>query len=297
MARSRGSSNRWVLPLLFLLACATPAAAADGGEDDGGAIARFQQYLRIDTAHPTPDYAGASEFILSQARELALGSEVVEFAPGKPLVLLKWAGRDASLPAVLLNSHTDVVPVEAHKWSRSPFAASVDPETGNIYARGSQDMKSVGIQYLEAIRRLKAAKFVPDRTIYLSFVPDEEIGGGDGAGAFAASEKFRDMGVGFVLDEGLPSAGGEYRVFHGERSPWWTVIKAFGAPGHGAKLYDNSAMENLVKSLEVIRRFRAAQLHLVNAGERAEGEVISVNMVYLKAGTPTPTVSSSSRLS
>lgn len=72
----------------------------------------------------------------------------------------------------------------------------------------------------------------------------------------------------------------------------WLVIKATGAPGHGAKLYDNTATENLFKSIESVRRFRASQFDLVKAGLKAEGEVVSVNMVFLKAGTPTPTVSS-----
>ena len=32
-------------------------------------------------------------------------------------------------------------------------------------------MKSIGVQYLEAIRRLKAKQFVPLRTIHVSFIP------------------------------------------------------------------------------------------------------------------------------
>ncbi|KAM7482823.1 hypothetical protein LguiB_007406 [Lonicera macranthoides] len=62
------------------------------------------------------------------------------------------------------------------------------------------------------------------------------------------------------------------------------VIKAVGAPGHGAKLYDNTAIENLMKSFDSVRRFRAAQFDLV----KAEGEVFSVNMAFWKAGTPSP---------
>ena len=40
-----------------------------------------------------------------------------------------------------------------------------------------QDMKCVGIQYLEALRELMAEGVKFQRTIHLSFVPDEEIGG------------------------------------------------------------------------------------------------------------------------
>lgn len=150
-------------------------------------------------------------------------------------------------------------------------------------------MKCVGLQYLEAIRELKSNNFVPERTVYVSFVPDEEIGGHDGAEKFAESEFFKEINVGIVLDEGLASVDDKYRAFYAERCPWWLVIKASGAPGHGSKLYDNSAMENLLKSIESIRRFRAAQFDLVKAGLKADGEVVSVNMVFLKAGTPSPT--------
>lgn len=63
-------------------------------------------------------------------------------------------------------------------------------------------MKCVGLQYLEAIRRLQASGFRPLRSVYLSFVPDEEIGGHDGAEKFAESDVFQGLNVGVVLDEG-----------------------------------------------------------------------------------------------
>ncbi|KAL7587720.1 hypothetical protein Lser_V15G39982 [Lactuca serriola] len=252
-------------------------------------LSRFQQYLQIDTAHPSPNYHKAADFIISQAKSLSLESRTIEFVKNKPLILLKWTGKNPDLPSILLNSHTDVVPVEPHKWSHPPFDAAIDHENGNIYARGSQDMKCVGLQYLEAIRKLKESKFEPLRTIYVVFVPDEEIGGHDGAEKFANSEIFDEMNVGIVLDEGLASPEDYYRLFYAERCPMWLVIKATGAPGHGAKLYDNTAMENLLKSIESVRRFRASQLDMVKAGLKEEGEVVSVNMVFLKAGTPSPT--------
>ncbi|KAJ8530341.1 hypothetical protein K7X08_037176 [Anisodus acutangulus] len=156
--------------------------------------------------------------------------------------------------------------------------------TGQVTIPG--DRKCVSLQYLEAIRKLKASGLRPLRTVYLSFVPDEEIGGNDGATKFADSDVFAEMNVGIVLDEGLASPTDNYRAFYGERSPWWLVVKAVGAPGHGAKLYDNTAMENLLRSIETVRRFRAAQFDPVKAGLKAEGGVIYVNMVFLKSGTP-----------
>lgn len=42
---------------------------------------------------------------------------------------------------------------------------------GNIYARGAQDMKCVGIQYLETLRKYINEKLTFDRTIHISFMP------------------------------------------------------------------------------------------------------------------------------
>ncbi|KAK3005303.1 hypothetical protein RJ639_016913 [Escallonia herrerae] len=280
-----------LLSLLCFTLSVTVTATATAAEDDASAapiISRFQHYLQINTAHPNPDYYQAADFLLSQAQSLSLHAQTLELVKGKLIILLKWPGNNPSLPSILLNSHTDVVPAEHHKWTHPPFEALLD-SNGDVYARGSQDMKCVGLQYLEAIRKLKASGFQPIRTVYLSFVPDEEIGGHDGAEKFADSDTFAQMNVGIVLDEGLASPNERYRAFYAERCPWWLVIKATGAPGHGAKLYDNTAMENLFKSIESVRRFRAAQFDLVKAGLKAEGEVVSVNMVFLKAGTPSPT--------
>ncbi|XP_061348309.1 uncharacterized protein LOC133293722 isoform X2 [Gastrolobium bilobum] len=276
--------------LLALLLAITISSSSSSSEEENTIISRFQQYLKINTAQPNPRYNEAVEFLTSEAKSLSLESQTIEFVTGKPLVLLKWPGTNPDLTSILLYSHTDVVPAEHDKWTHHPFTAHIDSD-GRVYARGSQDMKCVGMQYLEAIRRLKSQQppFQPPRSVYLAFSPDEEIGGHDGAGKFSQSEIFRQLNVAIVLDEGLASPDEHYRAFYAERSPWWMVIKAVGAPGHGAKLYDNTAMENLLKSIESIRRFRASQFDLVKAGLKAEGDVVSVNMAFLKAGTPSPT--------
>lgn len=130
----------------------------------------------------------------------------------------------------------------------------------------------------------------------MSYVPDEEIGGVNGILKFVASEEFRKLNVGFAMDEGQASPGDEFRVFYADRSPWNLIIKAKGMPGHGSRMYDNSAMENLMKSVEIISRFRESQFDVVKAGEAPNSEVISVNPVYVKAGIPSPSVSDLTRI-
>ncbi|KAJ7959118.1 aminoacylase-1-like [Quillaja saponaria] len=257
-------------------------------EEEDTSITRFQGYLRIKTAHPDPDYSPAISYLKSQAHSIGIQYKTLEFAPGKPVLLLTWLGSNPSLPSVLFNSHLDSVPAEPSKWVHPPFSA-VRTADGKIYARGAQDDKCIGMQYLEAIRNLKRKNFTPTRTIHVSYVPDEEIGGLDGSNKFVGSKEFRDLNIGFALDEGQASPGDEFRVFYADRTPWGLKIKAKGPPGHGSRMYDNSATENLMKSVEVMSRFRESQFDVVKAGKAANSEVISVNPVYLTAGIPSPT--------
>lgn len=66
----------------------------------------------------------------------------------------------------------DVVPVFEEYWTHAPFSADIDKE-GRIFARGSQDMKCVGMQYLGAIRYFKRNNLAFSRTIHVVFVPEE----------------------------------------------------------------------------------------------------------------------------
>jgi aminoacylase len=77
---------------------------------------------------------------------LGLPVNVIPCTPTNPAVLITWAGKDPSLPSVLLNSHTDVVPVYPEFWStKDPFIPEINDQ-GDIIARGTQDMKCVGTQ-------------------------------------------------------------------------------------------------------------------------------------------------------
>lgn len=150
-------------------------------------VTLFREYLRIKSVHPQPDYAGCVVFLKKLGEEYGLKYDTFEvntrhdilifhfqIVPGKPFVLLTWEGTNPALPTVVLNSHMDVVPVYMDKWKYDPFEAHKDEE-GNIFARGTQDMKCVGIQYLQAVHRLKKAGYTPLRTIHLLYVPGKEI--------------------------------------------------------------------------------------------------------------------------
>ncbi|KAJ8982429.1 hypothetical protein NQ317_007777 [Molorchus minor] len=178
----------------------------------------------------------------------------------------------------------DVVPVFADKWTYDPFSAHVDKK-GDIYARGTQDMKSVGIQYLEAVRRLKQQGVILRRTIHISFVPDEEIGGVEGMRKFVHTNEFRDLKVAFALDEGMASPNNEFALFYAERCIWQLHFHCPGNPGHGSLLLDNTAGEKVTYLLNKFYEFRRQEKQkLVDNPTLTLGDVTTVNLTQIKGG-------------
>lgn len=74
---------------------------------------------------------------------------------------------------VLLNGHTDVVPVEGQQWSTDPFTLS--RQNNKLYGRGSVDMKGFLACMLASVVEWKNARL--SKPIHLAFTFDEEIGG------------------------------------------------------------------------------------------------------------------------
>ncbi|KAG0365448.1 adenylate cyclase, partial [Mortierella sp. AD032] len=251
----------------------------DDTTNEHPAVTRFREYLRIDTRQPTPDYAGSTEFLIREAKEIGMPYRVVECVKGKPTVIMTFEGEDPSLPALLLNSHTDVVPVFPEMWTQDPMGANkVD---GFIYARGSQDMKCVGISYLEVLRRYRLEGRKPLQ---------EEVGGVEGMKLLVHHEEFKRLNVAFALDEGIASPKDALKVFYGERMPWWIKITATGPTGHGSQFIKDTAPTKLLKVIEKFMNLRNEQEKLLEVGLHHNGQrytlgdVTTINLTFMQSG-------------
>jgi carboxypeptidase PM20D1 len=119
-------------------------------------------------------------------------------------LLYTWKGKDDRLKPILLMAHMDVVPVDPateKSWTHAPFSGQV--ADGYVWGRGTMDDKASVLGILEAVERLLADGFQPQRTVYLAFGHDEEIGGNDGAAKIAELLRSRRIELDFVLDEGM----------------------------------------------------------------------------------------------
>ncbi|CAH0516023.1 unnamed protein product [Peronospora belbahrii] len=259
-------------------------------------VDRFVEFLRFRTVSaegPIGSYEQCAEWLRAYLEELKLSVQILSPIEQKPLVLATWQGKDPTLPGIILNSHYDVVPAMAEHWIYDPFEATIT-EDGRIYGRGTQDMKSVCVQYVEAVHTLISSGFTPERNIYLLFVPDEEAGGAQGMGAFVETDHFKAIQpIAFAFDEGLANPADAYTVFYGERVPWWVYVTAKGPTGHGSRFINNTATLKIVDICNKALAFRDEQEKALGADvgckhgdmtKKKLGDVTSINITALQSG-------------
>jgi carboxypeptidase PM20D1 len=172
------------------------------------AVQRFSQALTI----PTVSYDDRSNFdaaAFTRFREfLATAYPLVHQNAALTVVndyslVYHLPGSDPSLQPVLYMGHMDVVPVEEitrDEWTHPPFSGTV--ADGVVWGRGSVDDKFTVIALLEAMELLLSENVRPQRSIYLAFGHDEEVGGFDGAANVAKYFKDRGITFDYVMDEG-----------------------------------------------------------------------------------------------
>lgn len=268
----------------------------DEAED---AINIFQDILKFPTISNTAandnSYNDCANYILHQLKLIGLVDSFIlkESLPNYPIVIAKFPGLNENIGGILLNSHYDVVPVIESHWTMDAFKGiRIDKR---IYGRGTQDMKCVVVQYIIAIKKLISMGFKPNRTIYLSFVPDEEIGGVKGMKILIESDWFHSIQVDLALDEGLASESNKMSVFYGERLPWWVRVVAEGNTGHGSRFIENTAAEQIISLSNKVLEYRQSQKAILHQGTamfgcnhavaaKTLGDVTTVNITKLKMG-------------
>jgi len=204
-------------------------------------------------------------------------------------LLYTWKGKDERRKPVLLMAHMDVVPVDPEtekSWTYGPFSGEV--AGGFIWGRGAMDDKVSVLGILEAVEQLLVAGFQPERTIYLAFGHDEEIGGNTGAAKIAASLSARDVQLEFVLDEGLNIFSG---IINGVTAPVALIgiaekgylsvtLSADAAGGHSSTPPAETAIGSLSRALQ--RLDSAPFSTRLTGATRAMFEFIGPEMVFGK---------------
>lgn len=178
-------------------------ASFDLGADTDAAAQILSDALKIETVSTnifTPAFPQFVRFLETSYPKVHQALEREVLFANTPL--FKWEGTNPDLKPVLLAAHYDVVPVATgslDRWTYPPFAGTI--ADGFVWGRGTLDDKGALIALMSAAEHLIGTGFQPERTVYLSFGGDEEVGG-KGAQAVAAHLQDQNIQLEWALDEG-----------------------------------------------------------------------------------------------
>lgn len=232
-------------------------------------IELLQQLVRIRSVNPDGDHQTVAEVVAAALAEAGLATKVVT-SPGGHANLVARIEGPTDRPALVLLSHSDVVPVEEDRWSHDPFGGAI--VDGMLWGRGALDMKSITVMHAVAAGRL-AATGTPTREVIIAVLGDEEAGGDEGA-RWLLDEHPELVGFGdrrpapevisegaYGLDAGL--AHPIIPIALGEKTAVWFDIIASGEPGHGALPPKRQATRELAAILDDVAGAGPPRVHPV----------------------------------
>lgn len=282
-----------LLLLIFALFASLQCRRAEGVARDPAepeAEQALVEYLRIDTTNPPGNETAGAAFLRGLLVEAGIDAQLVGADPKRQAVYARLdSGTDEK--ALLLLSHIDVVPADARAWRNPPFSGKI--EGGYIWGRGALDIKSLTIAELMAVLDLKRRGAKLRRDVVFLAVPDEELGGMNGAKMLLDKYPQLFENVGYVINEGGSNETAVDRVlFWGievqQKVPLWLRVRAGARGGHGAApSTTGGASAKLIRALTAIEGIETpyrltpivAQTAAIAANERKDGRGNLLRMI------------------
>lgn len=230
----------------------------------------LRDLVRLDTTNPPGNEAEATELLRDQLDGAGAETYIHSSPAGRPSLIARVPG-PTDVPALVLVSHLDVVPVEEDSWTHDPFGGDVD--RGFIWGRGTLDMKGIAVMHAAALAAVASADVAPRREVILVAFADEEAGGREGAQTVLHEVPDR---LGFAERRPAPDAIGEgafglagvverplMPIVLGEKSALWLQLTARGEPGHGALPPRRQANVNLARAVAKVSGRSRPRVHPV----------------------------------
>jgi acetylornithine deacetylase/succinyl-diaminopimelate desuccinylase-like protein len=215
-------------------------------------------FTKVLVAIPTENPPGASylacvEAIANKLREIGLDATVLEVPDaGEPsrkahpcYCLLSFYGKGER--TLYFHGHYDVVPASS--------AAQFHPyvKGGNLFGRGSSDMKSGLAAMIYAVKAIKECGLELNGRIGLTIVPDEETGGLGGSRYLTDAGWLGKSGIGMLTPE--PTSGVIWNANRGAISLRVTVK---GKPAHVGLHYQGvNAFERMLTAANALLKLKA----------------------------------------
>lgn len=227
------------LILLTTSLSAQGPSALDWTKAEDETMRHFQALLRFDTSDPPSTPPGgekpATDYLKQVLDKEGIPAQVFALEANRPNIVARLKGNGSKRP-LLLMAHTDVVNVDAKKWTHPPFSAT--REGGYVYARGTVDDKDNVTAVLMTLLMLKRQNVPLDRDVIALFEAGEE--GTTRVGIqFIVNQHFAEIDAEYCFAEGggVTRQGGQVKyasVQSLEKIPHAIQMTAKGVAGHGS---------------------------------------------------------------
>lgn len=245
--------QRFLLATLLILPCAVNAEVQYGVNWDDvrdEAIAYMVDLVRINSSNPPGNETAVANYLRDALAKEGIESEMYALDPDRANLVARINGNGSKRP-ILIMGHTDVVGVQADKWSEYPFSGV--RKDGYIWGRGTLDDKDNVTAGLMVMLMLKRLDVELDRDIIFLAESGEE--GTPQVGITFMVEKHWDV----IAAEYAIAEGGYMREIEGEvrmvgietteKVPRRATLIASGTAGHGSKPRMDNAVTTLAKAV------------------------------------------------
>ena len=226
--------------LCGLLLLATTASGQQQAQPDWSAVEaetlrHFQALVRFDTTDPPGNEKPAADYVREILEKEGIAVQTFSLEPNRPNIVARIKGNGSKRP-LLLMGHTDVVNVDAAKWTHPPFSAA--REGGYVYGRGTLDDKDSVATNTMIMLMLKRLNVPLDRDVIFLAEAGEE--GSTRVGIqYLVNQHLAEIDAEYCLAEtgGVVREGGQVMyatVQTVEKIPHAVDLTARGISGHGS---------------------------------------------------------------
>lgn len=206
--------------------------------------------VRIDSSNPPGNETEVVNYLKEALAKEGITSETYALDPARANLVTRYRGNGSKRP-ILIMGHTDVVGVQADKWSEEPFGGI--RKDGYVWGRGTLDDKdnvTAGLMVMLLLNRLDVEM---DRDIIFL--------------AESGEEGTPDVGINFMVEyhwdvieaEYAIAEGGGMRVIDGyvgvvgiqttEKMPRRATLIARGTAGHGSRPRADNAVTMIAEAV------------------------------------------------
>jgi acetylornithine deacetylase/succinyl-diaminopimelate desuccinylase-like protein len=243
------------LCLLFLLCIFTSVNAQDRYLIDCDAtreetLQHLSDLIKINTTNPPGRETRVANYLQAILAEEGIESELYALDPERANLVARIKGNGSKRP-ILIMGHTDVVGVQADRWTEEPFSGL--RKDGWLYGRGSLDDKDSVAAGLMVMLMLKRNGVELDRDIIFL--------------AEAGEEGTPEVGINFMVEKHWDAIAAEYCLAEGgggileergvkvvevqttEKMPRRVTLVARGTAGHGSRPSIDNAIAAIARAV------------------------------------------------